>query len=89
MSTTDKLDARMDEKKRFLQETRKAGPLEGRSRREAGMGSNAARALRKVSDEEGTSSFRKRIADDGQVVVYPPSIISSLPVTNFASSETR
>ena len=29
MSTIDKLEARMDEGKRFLQETRNAGPLEG------------------------------------------------------------
>ncbi len=55
MSTLDKLEARLEEEKRFLQETRKAGPFEVKSRLEVGVGSNVVRALRRVADEEGVS----------------------------------
>jgi nucleotide-binding universal stress UspA family protein len=55
MSTLDKMEARLEEGKRFLQETRKAGPFEVRSRLEAAVGSNVARALRRAADEEGVS----------------------------------
>lgn len=53
MSTTDKLEERLEEEKRFLQETRRAGPLEVNSRLEVTVGGSVARALRRVSDEEG------------------------------------
>ncbi|HSD57018.1 MAG TPA: universal stress protein [Methanotrichaceae archaeon] len=55
MSTLDKVEAHLEEEKRFLQETRKAWPFEVRSRLEVAVGSNVARALRRVADEEGVS----------------------------------
>ncbi|MDM7912713.1 MAG: universal stress protein [Methanotrichaceae archaeon] len=55
MFTLDKVEAHLEEEKRFLQETRKAGPFEVRSRLEVAVGSNVARALRRVADEEGVS----------------------------------
>ena len=55
MTTTDTLEERLEEEKRFLQGTRKAGPLEIRSRLEIAVGGSVARALRRVSDEEGSS----------------------------------
>ncbi len=55
MSTLDELEARIDEEKKFLQEARKDGPFEVKSRLEVGVGRNVVRALRRVADEEGVS----------------------------------
>jgi len=55
MSTLDKLEARLAEEKMFLQETRKDGPFEVKSRLEVAVGSNVVRTLKSVADEEGVS----------------------------------
>jgi|LDZT01.1.fsa_nt_gi nucleotide-binding universal stress UspA family protein len=55
MTSMNVLESRLEKEKRFLEETRKDGPLKVRTRLEIVVGSSVSRTLRAVSDEEGTS----------------------------------